>query len=207
MKQKGLLIVVSGPSGAGKGTICKELLRRDQNIVVSVSATTRAPRAGEVNGQSYHFLGLDTFKSMIESDRFLEYAQVYDNYYGTPKQFVIDRIEAGENVLLEIDIQGALQVKRKYPEGIFVFVLPPSMKDLKNRILNRGSETQASLEKRLSCAYNEIEYIKNYDYFIINDTVCHATDILQSVIVAEKCRVSADIEDIVQKFKEEKEHA
>ncbi|MDN5352258.1 MAG: guanylate kinase [Clostridiales bacterium] len=207
MNQKGLLIVVSGPSGAGKGTICKELIHRDHDIVVSVSATTRAPRAGEIDGKSYHFLSKEAFETMIGSDSFLEYAQVYDNYYGTPKQFVIDRLEAGENVLLEIDIQGALQVKRKYPEGIFVFVLPPSMKDLRHRIIHRGSETADSLEKRLSCAYSEIEYIKNYDYFIINDTVCHATDILQSVITAEKCRVNAEIEEIVKRFKEEMENA
>ncbi len=207
MNQKGLLIVVSGPSGAGKGTICKELISRDNSIVVSVSATTRAPRNGEVAGISYHYLDRDQFEDMIDSDGFLEHAKVYDNYYGTPKKFVIDHIVKGDNVLLEIDIQGALQVKKKYPEGIFVFILPPSMKELKSRIVGRGSETPESLEKRLSSAYSEIEYIKNYDYFIVNDKVDHATDILQSIILAEKCRVAADIEQIVFKFKEETENA
>ena len=134
MNHKGLLIIVSGPSGAGKGTICKELLSRDQSVLVSVSATTRSPRNGEVDGESYHFLNRETFLSMIDEGGFLEYACVYDNYYGTPKQFVIDQISAGKNVLLEIDIQGALQVKKKYPEGVFVFVLPPSMKTLKSQI-------------------------------------------------------------------------
>lgn len=207
MNHKGLLIIVSGPSGAGKGTICKELIQRDDSIVVSVSATTRAPRNAEVDGKSYHFITKQMFESMIENGGFLEYAEVYDNYYGTPKDFVIEKITNGENVLLEIDIQGALQVKQKYPEGIFIFVLPPSMETLKNRIVGRGSETPESLEKRLSSAYQEIEQIKNYDYFIVNDTVEHSTDVLQAIITAEKCRVNADIKDIVVKFKEEKENA
>ncbi len=204
MIHKGLLIIVSGPSGAGKGTICKELINRDDSIVVSVSATTRKPRNGEVDGVSYHFLDRDGFESLIKEDGFLEHACVYDNYYGTPKKFVIEQITSGKNVLLEIDIQGALQVKKKYPEGIFVFVLPPSMETLKERIVGRGSETPESLEMRLSSAYSEIELIKNYDYFIVNDTVDYATDILQAIITAEKCRVNADIEDIVRRFKEEK---
>lgn len=203
MIHKGLLIIVSGPSGAGKGTICKELIDRDGSILVSVSATTRQPRNGEVDGVSYHFLTRERFKQMILEDGFLEHACVYDNYYGTPKDFVVEQITQGKNVLLEIDIQGALQVKKKYPEGIFVFILPPSMKTLKSRIEGRGSETPESLNKRLSCAYSEIELIKNYDYFIVNDTVDHATDVLQAIITAEKCRVDADIEEIVRRFKED----
>ncbi|MGM0378246.1 MAG: guanylate kinase [Bacillota bacterium] len=200
MKRKGLLIVVSGPSGAGKGTICKALLKR-RDIDVSVSATTREPREGEIDGENYHFLTKDKFEEKIENDEFLEYAKVYDNYYGTPKEYVLEKISRGEDVLLEIDIQGALQVREKYPEGIFVFILPPSMEELKARIINRGSETKESLEKRFSSAYGEIKYLKKYDYFIINDIIEDATDTLISIIDAEKNRVDEDVEDIISNFR------
>lgn len=200
IKRKGLLIVVSGPSGAGKGTICKELLKR-RDIDVSVSATTREPREGEIDGENYHFLEKDEFENKIENDEFLEYAKVYDNYYGTPKKYVLEKISRGEDVLLEIDIQGALQVREKYPEGIFVFILPPSMEELKARIINRGSETKESLEKRFSSAYGEIKYLKKYDYFIINDIIEDATDTLVSIIDAEKNRVDEDVEDIISNFR------
>ncbi len=206
MKRRGLLLVVSGPSGAGKGTICKELLsRRGDEITVSVSATTRNPRAGEVEGVNYFFLEKEKFKTMIGEDEFLEHAQVYDNYYGTPKKFVMDELVAGRNVLLEIDIQGAMQVRDKYPEGVFVFVLPPSMKELKNRIIGRGSETAESLEKRFSSAFSEIDFIKKYDYYIINDKVEKATDTLISIIEAESHRVVENIEELINEFKGERE--
>ncbi len=206
MKRRGLLLVVSGPSGAGKGTICKELLdRRSEGITVSVSATTREPRAGEVEGVNYFFLEKSTFKTMIGEGEFLEHAQVYDNFYGTPKKFVMDELVAGRNVLLEIDIQGAMQVREKYPEGVFVFVLPPSMKELKNRIIGRGSETAESLEKRFSSAFSEIDFVKKYDYYIINDKVEKATDTLESIIDAESHRVVENIEELITEFKGERE--
>lgn len=203
MKKKGVLLVVSGPSGAGKGTLCKALRERHPDIVISISATTRAPRAMEKEGVNYFFTSKDVFEQRIANEEFLEYACVYDNYYGTPKGFVIDHLTEGTDVLLEIDIQGALQVRKKYPEGVFIFVLPPSMKELKNRIIGRGSETKESLEKRFSSAYEEIDFIKKYDYYIINDTVEEAVQKFESIITAEKSRVFREIEEMIAEFKEE----
>ena len=203
MKPRGLLIVVSGPSGAGKGTICKSLLSKYKDIGISVSATTRKPREGEVDGKNYFFISKEKFEEMIKNDEFLEYARVYENYYGTPKDFVLNKVLNGEDVLLEIDIQGALQVKKKYPEGIFVFILPPSMEELKNRIISRGSETEDSFKLRYSSALDEMRYIKDYDYYIINDEVEKATSKLISIIEAEKNRIVANIGELIKEFKEE----
>lgn len=188
MQDKGLLIVLSGPSGAGKGTICKSLLNR-QKFWLSVSATTRKPRKGEVSEQSYHFMTKEQFKTKIENDDFLEYAEVYGNFYGTPKSNAIDKIENGEDVILEIDIQGALKVKENYPEGVFIFILPPSMEELKKRIIGRGSETAESLVTRFKAAYKEVNYVSKYNYAVINDTVEDAVSKIESILVAERCRV------------------
>lgn len=208
MQARGLLIVVSGPSGAGKGTICKELLRNHQDVGISVSVTTRLPRAGEINGVNYFFRTHEEFQGMIEQDELLEYAEVYGNYYGTPKQFVVDQIRSGQDILLEIDIQGAMQIRSKYREGIFVFIIPPSMAELKNRIVKRGSETAAMLATRFSSAFEEIEFISKYDYFIINDTVEAAVNQLHCIIQAEKCRViDSRIDELIQEFKEGLHHA
>jgi guanylate kinase len=204
VNKKGLLIVVSGPSGAGKGTICQALLSRREDLFVSISATTRSPRSGEVDGINYFFETRDEFENMIENDEFIEYAEVYNNMYGTPKNYVLDKLKQGENCLLEIDIQGALQVKKKYPEGVYIFILPPSMKELKNRIVGRGSETPESLEKRFSSAYKEIQFVNQYDYYVINDDVKSATDTMEAIIDAERCKVIEDIEEVINRFKEEK---
>ncbi|WP_053956937.1 guanylate kinase [Inediibacterium massiliense] len=201
--KKGLLIVVSGPSGTGKGTICKELLQIQKNIGLSISATTRNPREGEVDGKNYFFVDKDFFEKEISQDGFLEYAKVFDHYYGTPKKYVIDQINDGNNVLLEIDVQGALQVKKKYPEAVLLFILPPSMKELKNRIIGRGTESQKDIEKRFSSAIEEIQYVKEYDYYIVNDEVKKAVDRIINIITAHKYKVTKDIEKIISKFKEE----
>lgn len=196
MEKKGLLIVVSGPSGAGKGTICKSLVGKG-DFLISVSATTRQPRKGEVEGVNYYFLTKEEFESKIKNDDFIEYAEVYGNYYGTPKSKVLNCIENGINVILEIDIQGALKVKRTYPDGVFIFILPPSMDELKKRISNRGSETPQSLMIRFKSAYEEIKYVSRYNYVVVNDTVDMAVKRIQSIIIAEQCRADRIKEKIL----------
>lgn len=186
---KGLLIVISGPSGAGKGTICKRFMERNKNVALSVSATTRSPRNGEVEGVNYYFMSKEKFKEKINDNDFLEYAEVYDNYYGTPKSNVQEMLDSGKDVILEIDIQGALKVKENSEEGVFIFILPPSMEELKQRIINRGSETQESLMKRFKSAYKEINFVSRYNYAVVNDEVEIAVEKLEAIICAEKCRV------------------
>ncbi|WP_446899455.1 guanylate kinase [Clostridium sp. LBM24168] len=204
MERSGLLIVISGPSGTGKGTVCKKLLKKN-DIWLSVSSTTRTPRAGEVDGINYYFLTKEDFVIKIKNKDFLEYAEVYGNYYGTPKDKVLEAINQGKDVLLEIDIQGALKVKESYPDGVFIFILPPSMNELKHRIINRGSETAESLMTRFKSAYTEINYISKYNYAVINDTVENAVVKIESIITAEKCRVYR-LKDDIFKFKEDIEH-
>lgn len=186
---KGFLLIVSGPAGTGKGTVCKELLERNEDIIYSISATTRQPRIGEEDGVNYFFIDDKKFKNMIEKDDFLEYAHVHTNYYGTPKNFVMDQVEKGEIVLLEIDVQGALQIKRNYSEAIFIFLLPPTMEELKNRIIKRGTETTEDIERRYKNAFKEIEFLGKYDYFVINDKIENAVQDVESIIRAEKLRV------------------
>jgi len=189
---KGLLVVISGPSGAGKGTICKGLLK-ELDLNLSISATTRDPRKGEIDGTNYFFISKDKFQDMLLNNEFLEHAEVYNNYYGTPKKYVFDMLEEGKDVLLEIDIQGALSIKEIYPDGVFIFILPPSMEELKNRIEKRATETKEAMIKRLDAAYKELKYVFKYDYGVLNDTVDSAVDNINSIIKAEKCKVNRQI--------------
>lgn len=197
MNNKGILIVISGPSGAGKGTICKALLEKRDDLYISVSCTTRSPRQGEVDGVNYKFLTVEDFKKGIANDEFLEYAEVYGNFYGTPKSGVQELLDSGKNVILEIDIQGALKVKETMDEGVFIFILPPSMEELKNRIIGRGSETEESLMTRFKSAYKEINYVSKYNYAVVNDTVDEAVKKVEGILLAETCRVDRIKEQIL----------
>ena len=203
LNKKGLLLVVSGPSGAGKGTICKEIISKNENIKLSVSATTRKPREGEVHGVNYFFLEKEKFLTMIDNDEFLEHASIYDNHYGTPKAAILECLNKGQDVILEIEMQGAKQMKQICPDGVFVFVLPPSLEELKNRIVGRATETEAEIEKRFSSAFEEINEIVNYDYFIFNKDVSTSVKELENIISSEKNKVTRYKDIIINKFKEE----
>ncbi len=199
---RGILIVISGPSGAGKGTICKALLEKHDNIFISVSATTRAPREGEVEGVNYYFLTKEAFEEKVNNNGFLEYANVHGNFYGTPKVNVEKMLDEGKDVILEIDIQGALQVKENFKEGVFIFILPPSMEELKQRIIKRGSETEESLMTRFKNAYKEINYVSKYNYAVVNDKLEVAVSKVEAIIAAEKCRVDRIKENTILDSKE-----
>lgn len=192
MKQ-GLLIVISGASGTGKGTVCKELLTRETGIAYSVSATSRAPREGEQDGREYYFRTRTEFEAMIAAEEFLEYADVYGNYYGTPLAPIEQRRAAGEDILLEIDTQGALNVMDRCPDGTFIFLLPPSLEELRRRITGRGTESEESLARRLAAARDEIQLGRRYRYAVLNDTVEAATARIQTILAAERLRADMDL--------------
>lgn len=180
--KKGCLLVISGPSGVGKGTIVKCLLEQLDNISLSVSCTTRAPRAGEVDGKHYYFITKEEFTRMIDEGAFLEYEANFSNYYGTPLGKVKEKLDAGEDVILEIDVRGGLNVKKKLPEAALLFIMPPSMEVLKDRLAGRGTETPEQVEKRFSEAEREINAGKAYEYHIVNDTLAQAVDDVIGII-------------------------
>ena len=185
---QGLLIVLSGPSGVGKGTVCSALRESAPELVYSVSATTRAPRAGEQEGVNYFYKSREQFQSMIEQDELLEWAEYVGNYYGTPRSFVADTIRGGRDIVLEIEVQGALQVKKRFPQGVFIFLLPPSLEELKNRIVTRGTESEATISSRMAVASEELNLIEHYDYAVVNDRIETACERIRSIITAEHCR-------------------
>lgn len=190
MKQQGILTIVSGFSGVGKGTIMGRLLEEHPHeYCLSVSATTRAPRNGEVDGVNYFFVSRDQFESMIRENKLLEYAQYVDNYYGTPKDFVVDRLNQGINVILEIEMQGALKIKQQYPEALLIFVAPTKASDLADRLSGRGTETLEQINSRLARAAQETVYMKDYDYIVVNDVIERATQEIHEIITNEKDRV------------------
>jgi guanylate kinase len=194
MASKGLLLVVSGPSGAGKSTVCKKLHMEMQGLALSISVTTRPPRAFEREGVNYFFRTREQFERMLLNDELLEHAAVYGNFYGTPAKYVCDRLDEGRDVLLEIEMQGALQVKKRFPEAVLIFVVPPSMKDLSERIRKRASEAPEELFKRFRSAYEELGYLDEYHYLVLNEDVDNAVQRIKAIIHAEKCRVSRNLD-------------
>lgn len=202
MNAEGLLIVVSGPSGAGKGTIRQALQACRGDLLFLPSATTRPPRAGEVDGVNYFFVSRDEFATRMSQGEFLEWADVYGNWYGTPKAPVLEALRHGRDVLLEKDIKGALALKRVFPEAVYVFVFPPSLEELKARMARRGTEKAEAMRRRLAEAREELAHVGDYDYVIINDDLEAAVEKLLAIIVAEKCKVSRQFNPLVRSFLE-----
>ena len=183
MKRVGVLSVISGFSGVGKGTIVKKLVE-DQGYALSISATSRAPRQGEIHGREYFFLTREEFHSMIENDGLIEWAEYVSNFYGTPREYVEERLAAGEDVILEIEPQGALKVKEQYPEAVLIFIVPPNAKELENRLIGRGTEETETIKKRLKRAAEETAFIENYEYIVINDDLEDAVSDIHHIIQA-----------------------
>ena len=203
MKKLGVLSVISGFSGVGKGTIVKKLVA-EEDYALSISATSRAPREGEVHGREYFFLTRDEFHSMIESDGLIEWAEYVNNFYGTPREYVEERLAEGKDVILEIEPQGALKIKEKYPEAVLIFIVPPNAKELENRLIGRGTEEVDTIKKRLKRAAEETEYIDNYEYIVVNDNLDDAVRDIHHIIQAashKKDRAGGFIEALTDDLK------
>ena len=202
MRNKGILTVVSGFSGAGKGTIMKRLMEKYDNYALSVSATTRAPRPGEEEGREYFFRTVEEFEKMIAKEQLIEYAKYVDNYYGTPRAYVEEQLEAGKDVILEIEIQGALKVKEKFPETLLLFVTPPSARELKDRLVKRGTESMEVILSRMERAREEAKGMDRYDYLVINDVLEDCVDEVHRIIQGEH-RKSFRNMDFIEKMRQE----
>ena len=203
MQNKGILMVISGFSGAGKGTLVKKLLSEYDNYALSISMTTRQPREGEEDGREYFFRTREQFEENIAKNGFIEYAQYCGNYYGTPKKSVLDLIERGKSVLLEIDIQGAMQVKERYPKGVFIYIVPPSLRTLSARLHGRGTDSEDTIQKRLAQITGELSMAHKYDYIVVNDVLKDAVHKTCAIIEAERCKLSRNqnqIETIFQQY-------
>ena len=199
---KGVLAVVSGFSGAGKGTIMKALLKEYDDYALSISVTTRSPRPGEEDGREYFFRTREEVEKMIAEDQLLEYAEYVGNYYGTPRFYVEDMLARGKNVILEIELQGAMQIKQKNPEAVLVFITPPSFEELKNRLIGRGTETEEVINSRLARAAEEAEEMDKYDYIVVNDQVEDCVHCLNQIILRERCKVHCN-EELIKTIQEE----
>ena len=199
----GKLFIISGPSAVGKGTIVKRITDSDENIRVSVSATTREPREGETAGVSYYFMTDGEFQKSVKEGGFLEHASVHGHYYGTPKAPVMSQLEEGHDVILEIDVQGAMQVKESCPEGVFIFILPPSLDELRSRILHRGTESQEDIEIRMNAAEKELEYLPHYDYCVVNEDLDKAVESVKKIMETVHWKVD-DAAGILKRIKGEK---
>ncbi len=195
---KGALFVVTAPSGAGKTTICDAVISRIGRLRYSISATTRPPRKGEKDGKDYFFLSREEFEKGIGEDRFLEHAEVYDNYYGTPKEFIFEQLRAGYDIILDIDVQGALALKKRKLPAVYLFIVPPSLEELKNRLVKRGTDNEEVIARRFAQARSEMGFISRYDYCIINDRLEEAVEDMLAVIRAERCRVERLKEEIAR---------
>ena len=204
-KEQGNLIVISGPSGAGKGSIIKKLLEKEENIWLSVSMTSRPMRGGDIPDISYYFVNREEFEKRIEDGVFLEYATYNGNYYGTPKDKIVEKLNEGMDVILEIEIQGALKVKELVPDAIFIFVMPPSLRELKRRLVGRGTESMDKVLSRFQTAYQEINEVTKYNYVVINDELDYAVEKVRSILLSERCRVDR-IEEVYLNNMEEELH-
>ena len=196
------LFIISGPSAVGKGTIVKRILKSDGKVHLSVSATTRNPREGEEEGVSYYFMSDEQFVKAVGEGGFLEHASVHGHYYGTPKAPVMSQLKAGRDVILEIDVQGAMQVKESYPDGVFIFILPPSVDALRSRIMHRGTESEEDIQVRLGAAQREMEYLEHYDYYVVNDDLEKAVESVKKIMAAEHWKVT-DAAGILKRIKGE----